>query len=446
MPKSVFVCQTCGFKSFKWLGRCPECGEWESLVEEVVEKKKTSASHGGGAKAVTLDQVPSEQAPRVPTGSAGLDRVLGGGMVPGSLVLLGGEPGVGKSTLMLQVAKSFCEKGKVLYVSGEESPSQIKLRAERLGLALRNFHLLCEPDIRAGIEAVEALEPGLMIFDSIQTLYLPDLSSIPGSVSQVRELGNLIMRTAKTKGIPAFLTGHVTKEGAIAGPKTLEHLVDVVVYFEGEGTLPYRILRGYKNRFGAAWELAFFEMESDGLKEVTSPSSLFLSHDTEALPGVAVAGLHEGSTPLLAEIQALCVATPFASPRRTAVGFDYNRLCLLLAILQKHCGADFAHFDVYLSVAGGLPVREPGADLAAAAALLSSFKGKPLPLKTLFIGELGLTGTVRGVIQLPARLKEAFRMGFEKAYIPPQDVKEKTDLKIERLSSVQELKRTLFDR
>jgi DNA repair protein RadA/Sms len=444
MAKSQFVCQTCGFKSLRWLGRCSECGAWESFVEEFEKKEKKSSAPGSLGRVTSLADVKTEEMPRLLTGSPGLDRVLGGGIVPGSLILLGGEPGVGKSTLMLQAAKAFAARGKVLYVSGEESPSQIKMRAKRLCMDDDNFFLLCEPDLRAAIEAVDEIKPGLVIVDSIQTLYLPELNSIPGSVSQVREVGHLLMRTAKEKGLPVFLVGHVTKEGTLAGPKTLEHIVDVVVYFEGEGTLPYRMLRGYKNRFGPAWELAFYEMEVGGLIDVAQPSSLFLTHGKEVLPGTAVAGLHEGSTPLLAEIQALCVPTPFASPRRTAVGYDYNRLCLLLAILQKHCGVDFSHHDVYLSVAGGLPVREPGADLAAAAALLSSFKGKPLPAQTLFIGELGLTGTVRGVIQLPARLKEATRMGFARAFIPPQDLKEKTDLKIEKLESVQELKAKLF--
>ena len=448
MPKSQFVCQTCGFKSFKWMGRCTECGAWESFAEEVEAPKavKGRRPKGSGAQAVALNDVEAGEVSRVPTGLAGLDRVLGGGMVPGSLVLLGGEPGVGKSTLMLQVARQFCVTGKVLYVSAEESPRQIKMRAKRLGIEPENFFLLCEPDLGTALEAVEKLQPDLLVLDSIQTVHIPELASIPGSVSQVREVGNLVMRSAKTLGLPVFLIGHVTKEGTIAGPRTLEHLVDVVVYFEGEGNLPYRVLRSYKNRFGPAWELAFFDMEAEGLREVVSPSTLFLGHREEGVAGVAVAGLHEGSTPLLAEVQALIVPTPFPSPRRTAVGVDYNRLNLLLAVLQKHVRLDFSHFDAYLSVAGGLPVKEPGADLAAAAALLSSHKGKAAPLKAVFVGELGLTGEVRSVPQLGARLREAERMGFTDAYIPFQEPKEKTSLQLHKMRSVRDLAELLFNR
>jgi len=420
MDKKKYVCQSCGFISFKWLGKCPECLSWESFREEVVQKKEKKKEYNN--KALKLRDLELEEKKRVLLSFQGLNRVLGGGIVPGSLILIGGEPGVGKSTLMLQMAEEISKERKVLYVSGEESIEQIILRAKRLGIKSEKNFILCTQDLENAIEEIENLNPEVVIVDSIQTLYLSSIPSIPGTITQIREVGNLLMEIAKKKNIAFFITGQVTKEGTFAGPKALEHLVDVVIYFEGEGKLQHKMIRCYKNRFGPSSEVAFFEMKENGLEEVLSPSFLFMTQK-EPLPGTSFAGLYEGSTPLIAEIQALVVPTPFVSPRRTSVGFDLQRLHLIIAVLQRHCNVDLSHFDVYLSVAGGFPLKESGADLSAAVSLVSSFKNIKIPKECFFIGEISLTGVLRQVPQIKKRIEEGKKLGFKKVFCP--EIKEK---------------------
>lgn len=426
MEKKKFVCQNCGFISFKWLGKCPECLSWESFREEFVQKKEKKKEFNN--KAIKLKDLELEEKKRIALSFEGLNRVLGGGIVPGSLILIGGEPGVGKSTLMLQISEDLSKERKVLYVSGEESIEQIVLRAKRLGIKSDKNFILCTQDLENVIEEIENLKPEVVIVDSIQTLYLSSIPSIPGTITQIREVGNLLMEIAKKNNIALFITGQVTKEGTFAGPKALEHLVDVVIYFEGEGKLQYKMIRCYKNRFGPSSEVAFFEMKEKGLEEVLSPSFLFMSQK-EPLPGTSFAGLYEGSTPLIAELQALVVPTPFVSPRRTSVGFDLQRLHLIIAVLQKHCKVDLSHFDVYLSVAGGFPLRESGADLSAAISLVSSFKNIKIPKEYFFIGEISLTGVLKPVPQIKKRIEEGKKLGFKKVFSP--EIKEKISSDIE---------------
>ncbi len=435
MKKKQYICSNCGFISFKWLGRCPECLAWDSFLEEISKKKEKREFK---EKAIAIKDINVEEKTKVPLKFRGLTRVLGGGVVKGSLILIGGEPGVGKSTLMLQISEDLSKYGKVLYVSGEESIEQITLRAKRLSILNENNYILCTQDLENVLEEVENLKPNYLIIDSIQTQYLPSIPSIPGTIAQVREVGNLLMEISKKNNISTFITGQVTKEGTFAGPKALEHLVDVVIYFEGEGNLPYRMLRCYKNRFGPSSEVAFFEMKERGLEEVISPSSLFISKE-EPQEGVAFAGLFEGSTPLIAEIQALVVPTPFPYPKRTSVGFDYQRLNLIMAVLQKYCKIDLTHFDVYLSVGGGFPLKESGADFAGAMALISSFKNIKLPQKTLFIGEISLTGRVRAVPQIKQRLEEGKRMGFKSAFIPKISEKGVMELELTTIDFIKEV-------
>ena len=427
-PTSVYRCQACGFQAGKWYGRCPDCGEFNTIVEERTESTRPS---GGGrrrdaaaattpaATAVRLAAVSAAGAARVQSGVAELDRVLGGGVVPGSLVLIGGDPGIGKSTLLLQASAALAgAAGPVLYVSGEESAAQVKLRADRLGLTAPDLFILAETQLEAVETHVEAIKPRAVVVDSIQTVYIGDLESAPGSVSQVRECGGRLMGLAKSRGIAVFLVGHVTKEGAIAGPRVLEHLVDTVLYFEGERHATYRVLRAVKNRFGSTNEIGVFEMTEGGLREVLNPSAMFLAERPRGAAGsVIVAGL-EGTRPLLLELQALVTPAHFGTPRRTVLGADYNRVCLLLAILEKRAGVPLQNQDVFVNVAGGARCQEPAADLAIAVASASSYAERPLAPDVVVLGEVGLTGEVRAVGGLEARLREAAALGFTQAVVP----------------------------
>ena len=438
MPKRRFVCQECGYQSFKWLGRCPSCGKWASLVEEEPASPNRSRSR---ASAQAITEISQEKEFRLSTGLAELDQVLGGGIVPGSLVLIGGDPGIGKSTLLLQVLKNLASAGqKVLYLTGEESPQQIKLRAERLGAESPQLFVLGETDLEAALETAQELSPVLLVVDSIQTVFWPELSSAPGSVAQVRECTAKVLEFAKKRGIAVFIVGHVTKEGLLAGPRVLEHLVDTVLYFEGERGANFRILRAVKNRFGPTNEIGVFEMSSTGLIPVTNPSALFLSQLTLHEPGSVVLATLEGTRPILVEVQALVANTPLAMPRRTSVGFDPQRLAMLAAILEKRLGLTFYDRDIYLNVAGGLKLTEPGADLAVALALISSYLEKPLPSGLFVFGEVGLSGEIRAVAQQEARLKEGQRLEFEMACLPKTTPRppETEKLKLFALSHLQE--------
>ena len=425
--KTVFACQACGFESSKWLGRCPDCGEWNSFVEErqeassPVRGKAPGVVFGGRPQA--YDVVDGTDAERIPTGLAEFDRVLGGGIVPGSMVLIGGEPGVGKSTLLMQVAHLLGRHGgAVLYVSGEESPRQIKLRGERLGVTGGGLHLMGETSLERILEAVDELKPIALVVDSVQTVYSSKFPSAPGSISQVREVATQLLFLAKGRGITTFLIGHITKDGSLAGPKSLEHIVDTVLYFEGDKRQHHRIVRAVKNRFGAASELGVFEMTGTGLQPVPNPSALFLSERREGSPGSAVVATVEGSRPMLVEVQALVSPTSFGNPRRMSLGIDPNRTSLLLAVLEKREGLELLGNDVFVSVAGGLEVAEPAADLGVVAAVASSLRNRPVPSDTVVFGEIGLAGEVRSAGQAPLRVREAAQMGFKRCVLPARSV------------------------
>jgi DNA repair protein RadA/Sms len=422
----VFVCGECGQSSPKWLGQCPACKKWNTMHEEVpLPSVKGAAARGWGAQGsshpVPLREVSACDEERRRTGIAELDRVLGGGIVPGALVLLGGDPGIGKSTLLLAALDrlALAEPDRpVLYVSGEESARQVKLRADRLGCSAENLSVLAETDAEKVLREVEALAPAIVAVDSIQTQYLPELQSAPGTVTQIRETAARFMALAKTTETPVFLVGHVTKDGAIAGPRVLEHMVDTVLYFEGGGAHPYRVLRAHKNRFGSASEIGVFEMKAGGLAEVPNPSALFLAERPLDAPGSAVAAVLSGTRTVLVEIQALVSPTGYGTPRRTALGIDSNRVALLAAVLEKKVGMEILPCDLFVNVAGGLSVDDPAADLACIAALASSFRDRALPPRTLVLGEVGLAGEVRAVTQPEIRLAEAARLGFERAIVP----------------------------
>ena len=424
--KTIFYCTECGNETPKWQGKCPACGAWNTMVERPAEKvsKRVSSSSRGSALGVaihrpkTMAEVEITNELRFPTGMGELDRVLGGGAVRGSLVLVGGAPGIGKSTLMLQICDHLCQNAKVLYVSGEESERQIKLRAERLQVRGEGLHLLSETNLDNVIDAVHTVSPDVLIVDSIQTLYHGDITAAPGSISQVKECTMALMQLAKGEGLTVFVIGHVNKEGSIAGPKVLEHMVDCVLYFEGERHMAYRILRAAKNRFGATNEIGVFEMEDGGLAEVPNPSETLLAGRPENAPGTCVTCVMEGVRPVLAEIQALVVPSTFGNPRRMSNGFDYNRAVLLLAVLEKRGGLLLGNCDAYLNVIGGLSLDEPAADLAAVLALASSFRDRPVPADLAAIGEVGLTGELRSVSTLGQRLSEVHRLGFSKCLIP----------------------------
>ena len=426
----VFACQACGFESSKWLGRCPDCGEWNSFVEE---RQAAAAPAGKGRPALAgfestskprpYDLVDGAEADRVPSGIGEFDRVLGGGIVPGSMVLIGGEPGIGKSTLLLQVAHLLARTGgPVLYVSGEESEKQIKLRGERLGIAGGALFLVGETSLERILEHVDDLKPTALVVDSVQTIYSSKFPSAPGSISQVREVATQLLFVAKGRGITTFLIGHVTKDGNLAGPKSLEHIVDTVLYFEGEKHLHHRIVRAVKNRFGAVSEMGVFEMTGAGLTPVANPSALFLAERLEGSPGSAVVATLEGSRPMLVEVQALVSPTSFGTPRRMSLGIDANRTNLLLAVLEKRVGLELLGDDVFVSLAGGLDVPEPAADLGVAAAIASSFRNRPVPHKTALFGEVGLGGEIRSVGQAALRIREAAQMGFTRCLLPARNV------------------------
>jgi DNA repair protein RadA/Sms len=423
-PKTVYACAECGHSSPKWLGQCPSCHRWNTLHEEVVEETRGAPrgpSHGAAAKPVPLREVVASEEERVKTGIGELDRVLGGGVVPGMLALLGGDPGIGKSTLLLTALDRLAKRlsGRpVLYVSGEESNRQVKLRADRLGVDAANLHLLAETDASRVLQIATQLEPAILAVDSIQTQYLPELSSAPGTVTQIREVAARLMGYAKTTETPVFLVGHVTKDGSIAGPRVLEHIVDTVLYFEGGGAHPYRVLRAHKNRFGSASEIGVFEMKAKGLAEVANPSALFLAERPQDAAGSAVTAALSGTRTLLVEVQALVAPTGFGTPRRTALGLDPSRVALLAAVLEKKVGLDILGCDLFVNVAGGMTLEDPAADLATVAALASSFRDKVIDARTLVLGEVGLAGEVRAVAQGEARLSEAARLGFRRAVVP----------------------------
>ncbi|MDI3481028.1 MAG: hypothetical protein PWQ97_683 [Tepidanaerobacteraceae bacterium] len=426
--KKRYVCQQCGSIAVKWMGRCPECGSWNSIVEETVHPANKSASNG--AKPELIDVVEYSEEERIVTSMAELDRVLGGGIVPGSLVLVGGDPGIGKSTLMLQACGFLSAQNKVLYVSGEESAKQLKLRASRLGIAGGQLYILAENDINVIENAVRELSPPVAVIDSIQTVYSPEMDSGPGSVSQIREATVRLMKLAKDAGPAIFVVGHVTKEGSLAGPKLLEHMVDCVLYFEGERYHSYRILRAVKNRFGSTNEIGIFEMRDKGLVEVESPSKYLLSGKLRGVSGSAVACVLEGTRPLLVEVQALVSDSGFNIPRRQTSGMDYNRAMLLVAVLEKKLGYSMSREDVYINVAGGIKIEEPAADLAAAVAMASSFKNRPVRENMVIIGEVGLAGEVRSAGFMERRVQEAAKLGFAEAVIPYENAAELRGLKI----------------
>lgn len=426
--KQVYVCSNCGYESSKWNGKCPNCGEWNTFEESaaVVSTANKSSSRAvnitANIKAIG-DIDGSYNEIRYSTGLSELDRVLGGGLVKGSLVLLGGEPGIGKSTILLQICKTLCMNKSVLYVSGEESMRQIKMRAERLGVSSENLYLLSHTDAEAICEAVKSQKPDIVIIDSIQTMNISAISSSQGSITQVRECTNLFMRTAKSEEIPFFIVGHVNKDGAIAGPKVMEHIVDAVLYFEGQRNMSYRILRAVKNRYGSTNEIGVFEMSDKGLLEVDNPSMMLLSGRPVDVSGCCVACVMEGSRPIMAEVQALVAKSGFASPRRTSTGFDYNRMSIIIAVLEKRLGFYFGNLDVFMNIVGGLRLDEPAADLSIALALYSSLTDKIIPDKVIAMGEIGLGGELRSISHITQRLSEIERLGFEKCIVPKSSLK-----------------------
>lgn len=416
--KTVFVCKECGYEAVKWLGKCPSCETFMSFIEEKAERTSVASEKVKKTEVKRIDEITMENEERAPSGSSELDRVLGGGIVKGSLVLCGGEPGIGKSTLLLQVA-SYCAKSKnVLYVSGEESEKQIKIRAERLGIKSSDMLVCNETDLDSIADAVEANGAKVCIIDSVQTIYSSELSSAPGSVGQVRECTLRFMKIAKENGITFFIVGHVTKEGSIAGPRVLEHMVDCVLYFEGERHQSYRIVRAVKNRFGSTDEIGVFEMRDKGLVDVPDPSLMLLSGRPVDVPGSAVVCAVEGTRPILAEIQALCVKTSFAAPRRTSDGVDYNRLTLMSAVIEKALGFKMSENDIYINVTGGIRIPENACDLGIVCAIISCYMNKPLPEDMTFFGEVGLTGELRTVSMAQRRLNESKKMGFKKCMMP----------------------------
>ncbi|EHI70882.1 DNA repair protein RadA [Streptococcus ictaluri] len=419
--KATFICQECGYQSPKYLGRCPNCSAWSSFVEEVAVKEVKNARvslTGEKSRPIKLKDVDNVSYHRTQTDMAEFNRVLGGGVVPGSLILIGGDPGIGKSTLLLQVSTQLANKGTVLYVSGEESAEQIKLRSERLGNIDNEFYLYAETNMQEIRVEIEKLAPDFLIIDSIQTIMSPDITGVQGSVSQVREVTAELMQLAKTNNIATFIVGHVTKEGTLAGPRMLEHMVDTVLYFEGERHHTFRILRAVKNRFGSTNEIGIFEMQSGGLVEVLNPSQVFLEERLDGATGSAVVVTMEGSRPILAEVQSLVTPTVFGNARRTTTGLDFNRVSLIMAVLEKRCGLLLQNQDAYLKSAGGVKLDEPAIDLAVAVAIASSYKEKPTSPQEAFLGEIGLTGEIRRVTRIEQRINEAAKLGFTKIYAP----------------------------
>jgi DNA repair protein RadA/Sms len=460
--KTAFFCQNCGYESVKWLGQCPSCGQWNTFVEELVQKENQKPVNGWKdyheetktGKTITLGQVKSIQEKRLITPDEELNRVLGGGIVPGSLVLVAGEPGIGKSTLFLQIGLNLTES-KILYISGEESEQQIKMRAERLGLQNDQFYLLTETSTQVIFQEIKKLKPTLIIVDSIQTLQTPFVDSSPGSVSQIRESAAELQRFAKETDTPVFLIGHITKDGSIAGPKVLEHMVDTVLQFEGDRHYAYRILRTLKNRFGSTAELGIYEMTETGMRGVINPSEILITQKEDQLSGIAIAATIEGIRPLLIEVQALVTQSVYGTPQRTVTGFDLRRLQLLLAVLEKRGGFHFGVKDVFLNIAGGLKVEDPSIDLAVLCALLSSYEDQPLSHHICFAGEIGLSGEIRAVNRIEQRISEAEKLGFEKIIVSKYNLpgkrqnqkgfsKEKFNIEVVTMGRVDEVYQYLF--
>ncbi len=450
--KTQFVCQSCGYRTPKWLGRCPDCATWNSLVEEQLVETPKAKREGWGLStdqpSKPITELEAEEGKRLKTRIEEFDRVLGGGIVEGSIVLIGGDPGIGKSTLLLQVSDRLSREDlKVLYVSGEESPRQTKIRGERLGIHGPNLLVLSETAVEEIFQEIQKLKPSVLIIDSIQAIFTSELQSAPGSISQVRESSARLMQLAKGTGIPIFLIGHVTKEGAIAGPRVVEHMVDTVLYFEGGASHPYRILRAVKNRFGPTNEIGVFEMKESGLEEVLSPSEIFLSERPENVSGSVVVPSMEGTRPILVEIQALVTSTSLAVPRRTAMGVDYNRLSLLVAVLEKRMGFKLYNQDIFLNVAGGIKVDEPAMDLGITISVASSFLDKPIHPQTVVFGEVGLTGEVRGISQAEVRVRESVKLGFERCVLPKTNrerMKKGDSIQLKGVESLREVIKLLF--
>lgn len=455
--KTVYVCTECDYQSAKWLGRCPQCGNWNTFTEETYEAEPPSASPASGAarRQTMLVRSPGEFEPqklsseelpdylRRSTGIGEFDRVLGGGLVEGSVVLLSGEPGIGKSTLLLQICASLAEDRTVLYVSGEESAAQISLRAKRLGIKSGNLYILTETNVEKILSHASKLAPDIIIVDSIQTMYHSESNTIPGSVTQIRECASVFINKAKTDGTSVLLVGHVNKEGSIAGPKVLEHMVDTVLYFEGESRQNCRIIRAIKNRFGSVSELGVFEMTDRGLREVMSPSEMLLADRPQGVSGNCAVCVIEGTRPLIAEIQALTTSTVFPSPRRMSTGIDYNRVSLILAVLEKRLGLRFSSSDVYINVIGGIKIEETGSDAGMALAMISSLRDIPVPDDVLCIGELGLSGEVRAVSRIEQRIREGERLGFTKIAVPNRNL-QKTELSVKSGTTLIPIK-SVFD-
>ena len=448
--RTYYFCQECGYQSSSWLGRCPECGKWNTFVEEVVKAESTKRKTGSAiAKStpVRIQEVTYSETKRIPTHCTEFDRVLGGGIVPGSLLLLGGEPGIGKSTLLLQTALAINDR-KLLYVSGEESEQQIRMRADRIGIASESCYVVSETVTQRIFEHIDAVQPDLLIVDSIQTVTTEDVDSPAGSVSQIRQCTTEFQHYAKTTGVPVLLIGHITKDGTLAGPKVMEHIVDAVLQFEGDRNYGFRILRALKNRFGSTAEIGIFEMRGSGLREVSNPSALLLSHRDEELSGTAVAATLEGARPMFVEVQSLVSSAVYGTPQRNANGFDMRRMNMLLAVLEKRCGFKLGAKDVFLNMAGGMRVSDPALDLAVACSILSSNVDIPVPPRYCFAAEVGLSGEVRPVSRIENRVSEADRLGFEKIFISKYDSrnfeKNKYGIQIVEVSVIEEAFRNLF--
>ncbi len=450
--KTAFLCQNCGSNYPKWTGKCNACGEWNTLIEEVIHKESKSGLRRNytdnlAKKPIPITQVSTDVAERIAIPDAELSRVLGGGIVPGSVMLIGGDPGIGKSTLLLQLGLNF-QTAKILYVSGEESANQIKMRAERIGNLHDNLLLLTDTSLERVMERIDEAEPDLVIIDSIQTMQSPEIDSVPGSVAQIRECTGELIQFAKESNTPVILIGHITKEGNIAGPKVMEHMVDVVLQFEGDRQHLYRLLRSSKNRFGSTNELGIYEMQGSGLKEVDNPSQVLLSQRDEGLSGSAIAASMEGARPMMIEVQALVSSAAYGTPQRTTTGFDQRRLHMLLAVLEKRCGFAIGKFDVFLNMAGGIRVDDPAIDLAVICAALSSSEDYPIPGQTCFAGEVGLSGEIRPVTRIEQRIREAEKLGFEEIYISGYGLKgldlKSFGIKIRQVKRVDEVFQGLF--
>jgi len=439
--KTIFCCQACGYQTPKWMGKCPDCGGWQTFVEEVQVAKSTQrvvrSLSSLQTKPVPIDSIELEQDDRLLTGIGEFDRVLGGGLVPGTLVLIGGDPGIGKSTLMLEALHGIAREGrKVLYVSGEESIRQMRIRSQRLSAVSSDLLVVSENDLESILLMIESVQPDVIVIDSIQTMFSPDLTSAPGSVTQVRESTVRLMLMAKKTGVPVFLVGHVTKDGVIAGTRLLEHMVDTVLYFEGDSNHVFRILRAVKNRFGSTNEIGVFEMNESGLNEVANPSAAFLSERPANAPGSVVTASMEGSRPILVELQALASSTSFGNPRRTILGIDHNRVALLVAVMEKKLGMHLMGHDIFINVAGGVKIDEPAVDMGIVSAVASSFLDRSIPKGTIIFGEVGLTGEVRAIGHVETRIAEAKKMGFTRCLVPQSNLKRMTKIKEIELTGV----------